>query len=944
MKKNRAGISAGIVLIVSFLFLTAVILLGALLVNESKMAMRSLIQNRMLDISNTAASMIDGDVLGSLKATDKGTPPYQKINDSLAVFQNNIELQYIYTIGIKGDKEFIFLVDPTVDDPGEFGEPVVYTDALYAASCGKPSVDDEPYEDAWGRFYSSYTPVFNSKGEVAGIVAVDFRAAWIDNKIAEQTRIIVLYSVIMLGFMLLLLLITTRKLRRTLSTINVELEAMATDVDALMSDLGIESKPVFTKAENTDDVAALSQIIHEVYYGLRKYVTSLHSQANSMITALSSEYRSVYYVNLDENEGVCYRSHSKIDNAIKEGEKFNYLETMKEYAQKYIVDKYMDGFLEFIEPDYIRKALKEERIITIRYIVNRKGTMSYEMLRMAGIRNSEGQSVIHEIGMGFTDVDEETRRTLSQRQALSEALSSAENANKAKTAFLSNMSHEIRTPMNAIIGLNSFALKDDSLSPKTREHLKKVEDSAKHLLGLINDVLDMSRIESGRMVLRKEKFSFGKMLDQVKTLVSSQCSEKGLRFDCVTNGEFEKFYVGDDMKLKQVLINTLSNAIKFTDAPGNITLSLEETASFDDRSTLKFTVKDTGIGMSEEFLPKLFDSFTQENGDRNNKYGSTGLGMAITKSIVDMMNGAISVKSKKGVGTEVEITVTLQKGKEDEESVNVDIENLSVLIVDDDSIAAEHAKIVLNDVGIKADICSNGKDALEMFETRYKENKPYKLALLDWKMPEMDGVEIAKTIVEKYDNETAIIFLTAYNWDEVLEEALHAGIDGFLSKPVNASSMLDEFERVIRKNTATAKEKPRAELKGKRILLAEDIAVNAEIMTQVLYMKECEVEVAQNGKIAADMFEKSEEDYYDAILMDIRMPEMDGLESTKIIRKLQRADAKKIPIIAMTANAFDEDVQQSLQAGMNAHLTKPVEPESVYRILAELIYEAATCK
>jgi CheY-like chemotaxis protein len=456
----------------------------------------------------------------------------------------------------------------------------------------------------------------------------------------------------------------------------------------------------------------------------------------------------------------------------------------------------------------------------------------------------------------------------------------------------------------------------------------------------------MSRIESGRLVMRKEEFSFAGMLEQINTMVMSQCSDKGLKFECHIEGRVDDYFIGDDMKLKQVFINILSNAIKFTEAPGSITLTISKVAQFEDQSTLKFEVKDTGIGMDESFIPKVFDSFTQEDSSRKNKFGSTGLGMAITKNIVEMMNGTISVKSKKGEGSVFTVVVTLKNCDHEVMSIDhVNLRDISVLVVDDDPIACEHARFVLDEAGIKADTSTSGEEALQMLEVKHAKHEPYNLVLLDWKMPNMDGLEVATKIRERYDNETTVIILTAYNWDEIMDEALHIGVDSFLAKPLFASNVIDEFERIARRNNMNLfKKKCRASLDGRHILLAEDILINAEIMKELLTVKDAFVDHAVNGQIALDMFAKSDENYYDAILMDIRMPEMDGLEATKAIRALDRGDSRKVPIVAMTANAFDEDVQRSLQVGMNAHLSKPVEPEHLYQTLEELIWTAENRK
>ena len=406
--------------------------------------------------------------------------------------------------------------------------------------------------------------------------------------------------------------------------------------------------------------------------------------------------------------------------------------------------------------------------------------------------------------------------------------------------------------------------------------------------------------------------------------------------------ELSDYYIGDDLKLKQVLINILSNAIKFTEAPGKVTFTVERTAMFEDKSTLKFVIKDTGIGISEEFILKIFDPFTQENSEKKNKYGSTGLGMAITKNIVELMNGSITVESEKGFGSEFTVVVTLKNS--DHKGMiagSIKPEDMHVLVVDDDNIAAEHARLVLEDIGVTTDICNSGKDALRKLRVQSVKHDPYNLVLLDRKVRGKDGLELAKKIRAAYDKETTVIIMTAFNIDDIMEEAVKCGVDSFLLKPTNSADVISGFERVARKNNlSVVNNSVVVDLKGKRILMAEDVFINAEIMKQLMLKKEALIDHAENGKIAVEMFEQSEPGHYDAILMDVRMPEMDGLEATKKIRALDRPDAQKVPIVALTANAFDEDVQRSLQAGMNAHLSKPVEPQHLYNILEELIMEA----
>ena len=620
------------------------------------------------------------------------------------------------------------------------------------------------------------------------------------------------------------------------------------------------------------------------------------------------------------------------------------MEAFTRYANEVVAESYRESFLQFIAPDNIRRRLEKEKIIALRYLtVGKNGQETYEMLRMAGVRHAEDRDdhIVHAVGVGFTDIDGEMRESMAQSRALSDALAAAEQASKAKTSFLSSMSHEIRTPMNAIIGLNAIALNAPELTDKTRDYLEKIGSSANHLLSLINDILDMSRIESGKTVLKNEDFSFSKLLEQINTIFGAQCADKGLDYNCRIIGSVDAHYIGDNMKLRQVLINILGNAVKFTPEGGSVALTVERTAHFDSRSTLRLTISDTGIGMSPEYLPKLFDTFSQEDSSATNRYGSSGLGMAITKNFVELMNGNIEVQSEKGKGTAFTVTVTLVDSayaKSDTEENDINLGELSVLVIDDDPVACEHAKLVLGQAGIACETVLSGKEAIELVRLRQARQQPFDLLLIDLKMPGMNGIETAREIRNVVGHETAIIIITAYKWDDVLKEAESAGVDSFIAKPLFADNVIEEFRSAYRKkDPAGRKADHKAELKGRNILLAEDVPINAEIVKIVLAMREINVDHAENGKTALEKFSASEVGHYDAVLMDVRMPEMDGLEAAAKIRALERADAKTVPIIAMTANAFDEDVQRSLQAGMNAHLSKPIDNDILFGTLESLI-------
>ena len=688
------------------------------------------------------------------------------------------------------------------------------------------------------------------------------------------------------------------------------------------------------------DVTNIVRVQHEDIMSAEDYESARSAAImyTHIAKTLARDYTDMYYVNLDTEEYVEYL-RGRTGGALSEMRRgWHFFSDCRQELGERVDPEDRDAFLRAMERRTLMKALSRKDTFMMTFRILGENGSTYVSMKASRMEDDE-----HFIIVGITDVDAEMRDAMAKSEALAEALNAAEEANKAKTSFLSSMSHEIRTPMNAIIGLDSLALRDETISEKTREYLNKIDASARHLLGLINDILDMSRIESGRVTLRREPFSFSDMLEQINTMIMSQCSEKGLHYECHVLGHVDERYIGDDMKLKEVLINMLSNAVKFTETPGSVTLTVERTAVFEDQSTLRFSVRDTGIGIDPEYMPKIFDAFSQEESGRTNKYGSTGLGLAITKRIVEMMNGSISVESEKGVGTEFAVTVTLKNCDQSQGSAEsrMDTRALNVLVVDDDRIAAEHAQSVLSEVGIRADICTSGEEALRMLEVQHQKQNPYNLVLMDWIMPGMNGLETSAEIRSQFGGESTVVVLTAYNWDDIHEEAERVGVENFLTKPLFADKVIEAFERIARRNKMDLfREKKRVNLEGRRILLAEDMEINAEIMTDILEMENIRVDHAENGRIAVEMFAKSPVGGYAAILMDVRMPEMDGLDATAAIRRMDREDAGRIPIIALTANAFDEDVQRSMQAGMNAHLAKPVESEHLIRILGELIYEA----
>lgn len=540
-------------------------------------------------------------------------------------------------------------------------------------------------------------------------------------------------------------------------------------------------------------------------------------------------------------------------------------------------------------------------------------------------------------------IDEQKNSEAEQNQILRTALGAAETANNAKTEFLSRMSHEIRTPMNAIIGMTAIALSALDNKDRISDCLAKIGISARFLLSLINDILDMSRIESGRMVLAHEKFDFEEMLTGLNSLIYPQAEEKGLEFNAVIEGATEELYMGDSLRLRQVLLNILANALKFTPAGGKVQFTVKQMSLGDKAAWLRFTVSDTGIGMSKAFQSRLFEAFEQENPNISIKYGGTGLGLAICKNLVTLMGGSISVHSIEGVGSEFSVDVKLGLTEERYRRQTFDplkFKALKTLIVDDDAVTCEHASLIMHGLGLQSEYVMSGALAVQEIEKGIRGAKPYDIVLVDLKMPDMDGIQTARAVRQLTGAETMVVVMTAYEWKDVEEEAHRAGVDFFITKPLFRSDLVDLFEKItgfgeVVYEQKTAKEP--VQFAGERILLVEDNELNLEVAQSLLEMKGLTVECACNGLQALEKFCSTPVGYYDAVLMDIRMPVMDGLETARNIRMFDKSDAQTIPIIAMTANAFDEDVEKSHAAGMNAHLAKPIDPEKLFAVLQEFI-------
>lgn len=528
------------------------------------------------------------------------------------------------------------------------------------------------------------------------------------------------------------------------------------------------------------------------------------------------------------------------------------------------------------------------------------------------------------------------RLSMKQIDNLAKARQEAVHANMAKSDFLASMSHDIRTPMNAIIGMTGIAQKNLGDRDRVEDCLRKISLSSKHLLNLINDVLDMSKIDSGKMVLNMIPVSLREQMDDLVNIVQPQVSAKNQIFDIFIRNIYVEDVICDNVRLNQVLLNLLSNAIKFTPEGGRVDVYMyqEKLEGEENADTIRthFLVKDTGIGMSPEFQAKIWDTFAREENEQVRYITGSGLGTSIAKKIVDLMGGTIELQSEQGKGSTFHVTLDLQKSEVDLEGMM--LPEWNILVVDDNQDLCESAVENLRELGAHAEWTLNGMNAIEMIEERHHQKDDYKFVLIDWKMPGMDGVETIREIRKRVGMDIPIFLISAYDWSDMEGAVDESMIEGFISKPLFKSTLYHRLKQYMDCYNETQEQDSamEADLTGKRILLAEDIDLNWEVASAILSMTGVELERAVNGQECLDMFERSEIGYYDAVLMDIRMPVMDGYDATRAIKALERKDSD-LPIIAMTADAFSDDAQRCLECGMVAHIAKPIDVKECMRIL-----------
>lgn len=659
------------------------------------------------------------------------------------------------------------------------------------------------------------------------------------------------------------------------------------------------------------------------------------------IEGLASQYSTLYFISLSTNEYSKYdiNETARIDNPeVGSRSADTFFHRFKELVLAYAHPDHREELIRFADENYIREILSDKKRYAYRFLnAGRDG--EYQWLELVLIKFAKVNEEASSIAFAFLNVDEEEREKEAQRKALVDALAAAEHANRAKTAFLNNMSHDIRTPMNAIIGFTALAAAHLDNVDATRDYLDKISTSSNHLLSLINDVLDMSRIESGRVKIEEKEVHLPDVLHDLRTIIQSNISSKQQDLFIDTQDILNEDIITDKLRLNQILLNIVSNAIKFTSVGGTISIRIsEKPCKLNGYATYEFRIKDNGIGMSEEFQKHIFESFTREQTSTVSGIQGTGLGMSITKNIVDMMGGTITVKSEEGKGTEFVVVLDCKLSDNVVKYEPIpELQGARALVVDDDTDTCMSVSKMLKQIGMGADWTVSGKESIVRAKEAFEEGDEFKAYIIDWLMPDMNGIETVRRIRKVIGDSTPIIILTAYDWSDIELEAREAGVTAFVSKPLFMSELREVLTRPIRTKAVRKEAEETVDFTGKKILLVEDNELNQEIAAEILQSAGFIVEIAEDGIMAVDKMARCASDAYDLILMDIQMPKMDGFLATREIRTLSDNKKANIPIIAMTANAFEEDKKKAFEAGMNGFISKPINIKALMCTLTEVL-------
>ena len=659
-----------------------------------------------------------------------------------------------------------------------------------------------------------------------------------------------------------------------------------------------------------------------------------------LVRALSTDYNLVCYFDLETRRGSALRIYACPAGLLEQlfaGE-LSLDDNMETYIQTCVYADDRDMLRRVFTGDTLLRELQDRGIYYLNYRTVCMGNIRYFQMKAVPIGDQESS---HGVVIGFRSVDEETRAEMEKKSLLEDALAQANRASKAKSVFLSNMSHDIRTPMNAIIGFTALASTHIDNREQVEEYLKKIMTSGNHLLSLINDVLDMSRIESGKMYLDEKPCSLPDILHGLRSIVQADVHAKQLELYMDAVDVVHEDILCDRLRLNQILLNLLGNSIKYTPAGGIVSIRVKEMpAAPAGHAAYEFSVRDTGIGMSEEFVAHIFEPFERERNSTTSGIQGTGLGMAITRNIVEMMNGSIHVKSRQGAGTEFTVDLVFRLCSDEKQPTTIpELTGCRALVVDDDFNTCDSVSCMLQQIGMRAEWTLSGKEAVLRTRQAVMRRDNYSVYIIDWLLPDMNGIEVTRRIRKECGGEVPIIVLTAYDWADIEDEAKEAGVTAFCGKPLFLSELRDCLMSIV-STEETPEEKGQLSARPLdlgRILLAEDNELNQEIAQAILEEAGFTVEIAENGQIALDLLKRAEPGYYQMILMDVQMPVMNGYEATRAIRSMEDPALRSIPILAMTANAFEEDKQAALKCGMNGHISKPIDIAKLLETLENVL-------
>ena len=690
------------------------------------------------------------------------------------------------------------------------------------------------------------------------------------------------------------------------------------------------------KIDNLGNVVAGFQMIdsiieeHLAQEKKQRQLDEVSRQHAQVISALSTIYTTIFRADLITHEYEVLNSVELMGKVA--GHIGNFDDVKESIIQTFISDDMKDEMREFLDLNTLASRLKDTNTVVTEYR-NPKGRW-FQARFIVKTRDENG--VANEVLYVARDFTKEKEQELEQADALRDALMVARHATRAKTTFLNNMSHDIRTPMNAIIGFTALAQTHLDNQEQVKDYLGKIHTSSTHLLSLINEILDMSRIESGTVKLEKNSVHLPDVLHDLRTMIQGQIAAKQQHLYIDTMDIVNEDVMTDKLRLSQILLNIVSNAIKYTGIGGNIIIRVtEKPCSITNHTTYEFRVKDNGIGMSKEFVDNVFDAFSRERSSTVSGIQGTGLGMSITKSIVDMMNGTITCESQLGKGTEFVVTVNFEVATKVIRHTPIPkLKGARALVVDDDVNTCQSVSKMLREIQMRPDWSTSGKEAVIRAKEASDIKDEYKVFIIDYLMPDMNGLETVRQIRKVISDEIPIIILTAYDWTDFEEEAKKAGVTAFVSKPI----FMSELRRVLNQeeNLEIVKEEKIYDYSGKRVLLVEDNELNQEIAKAILEEMQVMVDVANDGTEAVHEIYLADEDKYDLIFMDIQMPKMDGYTATKEIRTIPNNKKANIPIVAMTANAFEEDRQKAFESGMNGHIAKPISMETLAKTLDEI--------